>query len=82
MVEWKELLQKGTLSCNMHKWVFYPMLQIKRGNRDNDPYFFIKTFCYPSLEPPRRDSSNEGLQHTFLLRNYEKLSLNYPQRTL
>ena len=26
-------------------------------------------FCDPSLEPSRRDGSNEGSQHMFLLRN-------------
>ena len=35
--------------------------------------------CEPSLEPSRRDGSNEGSQHMFSLRNLIILSLNYPQ---
>ena len=37
---------------------------------DNYPIFFHQNlFCDPSLEPSRRDGSNEGLQHMFSLRN-------------
>ena len=37
--------------------------------------------CDPSLEPSRRNCSNEGSQHMFLLRN-KKLSFSYPQNFL
>ena len=46
-------------------------LQIRRGKRDNlESVLLLKKICCdPSLEPPRRDSSNEGSQHMFSLRN-------------
>ena len=33
------------------------------------PYFSIKIFCDPSLEPSYEDGSDEGSQHIFSLRN-------------
>ena len=49
------------------------VLQIRRGNRDNLGIIFLflslKHICDPSLEPSRRDGSNEGSQHMFWLRN-------------
>ena len=45
------------------------VLHIRRGIRDNFPYYSFKTCCDPSLEPSHRDGSNEGSQHIFLLRN-------------
>ena len=45
-------------------------------------YFFsslMKICCYLSLEPSRRDGSNEGSQHIFLLKNKKIFSLNHPQ---
>ena len=62
------------------------MLQIRRGNRDNlgiNVIFLHKNiFCDPPLEPSHQDGFNEGSQHTFLLRNKKKLSLNYPNYPL
>ena len=50
-----------------------PLLQIRKGERDNFPYFSIKNIhCYPSLGPSREDGSNEGLQRMFLWRNKKK----------
>ena len=40
------------------------MLQIRRGNRDNLG-MVRNMFCDLSLEPSRRDGSNEGSQHVF-----------------
>ena len=50
------------------------VLQIRMGNRDNFGIFihifsYISYICDPSLEPSRRDRSNEGSQHMFSLRN-------------
>ena len=49
------------------------ILQIRMGNRDNSGIFIhifhTKHICDPSLEPSRRDGSNEGSQHMFILRN-------------
>ena len=48
-------------------------LQIRRSNRYNLEIIFHispkNIFCDPSLEPSRRDGSNEGSQHMFSLRN-------------
>ena len=50
------------------------VLQIRKGNRDNFG-IFIHIFhkknhiCDPSLEQSRREGSNEGSQHMFILRN-------------
>ena len=44
-------------------------LQIKGGFEDNKRYFFLfrdeNICCDPSLEPSRRDGSNEGSQNMF-----------------
>ena len=63
-----------------------PVLQIRKVKRDNlgifshiPPKKYI--FCDPPLEPSRRDGSNEGSQHMFLLRNKKiifELSLILP----
>ena len=49
------------------------MLQLRRGKRDNFGIIFrippINIYCDPSLEPSYRDSSNEGSQHMFSLKN-------------
>ena len=45
-------------------------------------FLYKSIFCDPSLEPSRRDSSNEGSQHMFTLRNKKNLSLNYSQYPL
>ena len=48
------------------------VLQIRMGNRDNFGIFinfFEKHICDLSLEPSRRDRSNEGSQNMFSLRN-------------
>ena len=47
------------------------VLQTRRGNRDNLGIEFLhkNIFCGPPLEPSHRDSSNEGSQHIFSLRN-------------
>ena len=62
------------------------MFQIGRGKRDNLGKFSIllllKVYCNPSLEPSHRDSSNEGSQHMFSLRNKEKLCFNNLQYPL
>ena len=51
---------------------YVTVLQIRRGNRDNLPYFSIKTLCSdPSLEPSQRDGSKGGSQHMFSLRHRE-----------
>ena len=59
------------------------MLQIIRAKIDNLWIIFHMTLlnvcCDTSLEPSRRDDSNEWSQHMFLLRNKKKISLNYPQ---
>ena len=51
------------------------VLQIRRGNKDNLGIIFHiyhqNIFRDPSLEPSRRDGSNEGSQHMFSLRNKE-----------
>ena len=48
-------------------------LQIRRSNRYNLEIIFHLSpkniFCDPSLEPSRRDGSNEGSQHMFSLGN-------------
>ena len=47
------------------------MLQIGGGIWDNSKFFLSKnkSSCYPSLELSEQDSSNEGSQDMFLLRN-------------
>ena len=49
------------------------VLQIRSGNRDNlgiISHFLHKyILCDPSLEPSRRDGSNEGSQYMFSMRN-------------
>ena len=45
----------------------------EKGQRDNlgiiVHILHINIFCDPSLEPSRRDGSNEGSQYMFFLRN-------------
>ena len=49
-----------------------PELQIRKDDRDNletmTIFFHKNIFCDPSLESSRRDGSNEGSQHMFLLK--------------
>ena len=48
------------------------VLQIRRNKRDNLRIMFhysFKACCDPSLEPSRRDGSNEGSLHMLPLRN-------------
>ena len=56
-------------------------LQIRNGNRDNLGIIFhisaLNIYCDPSFELSQQEGSNEKLQHTFLLKNKKKLSLNY-----
>ena len=48
----------------------FAVLQIRRDNKDNlGISIYASPFCDPSLEPSYRDSSNEGSQHMFSLRN-------------
>ena len=51
----------------------FSVLQIRRGKRDNLGIIFhitpLKHMLRPSLEPSRRDGSNEVSQHMFSLRN-------------
>ena len=53
--------------------IYLPELQIRRSNIYNLEIIFhispINIFCDPSLEPSRRDGSNEGSQHMFSLGN-------------
>ena len=57
----------------MASLIFYIVLQIRRGNRDNlgmiSRVFQKNIFCDPPLEPSCCDGSNEGSQHMFSLRN-------------
>ena len=57
----------------MASLIFYTVLQIRRGNRDNlgiiSHVFQKNIFCDPPLEPSRLEGSNEGSQHMFSLRN-------------
>ena len=52
---------------------FFSALDKKGCNRDNlgtiSHIFYKILFCDPSLEPSHRDSSNEGSQYMFSLRN-------------
>ena len=54
----------------------YAVLQIRRDNRDNlgiiSQISPENIFSNPSLEPSRRDGSNEGSQYMFSLRNKKK----------
>ena len=57
------------------------MLHIRRSNSDDLGIIFhitLYNICYnPSLEPSRRDGSNEGSQHMFLLtdkKNYIRIT--------
>ena len=56
-----------------------PELQIRGGIEDNSILFFLfhieNICCDHSLEPSRRDGSNDGSQNMFLWRNME----NYPE---
>ena len=58
---------------NHKEKVVLSMLQIRKENRDNLEIIRHiskkKTFFDKSLEPSQRDSSNEGSQHMFSLRN-------------
>ena len=51
--------------------------QVRRGYRDDlgiiVHIFHTNIFCDPSLEPSRRDGSNEGSQRMFLLRNRKNI---------
>ena len=53
------------------------VLQIRRGNKDNlGMIFFVKNIhCDPSLEPSRRDGSNERSQRMFSSQNKGKKNL-------
>ena len=53
------LWQTTVAPFSEHKGGVGSFLKVPRGN---------SVFCDPSLEPSHRDGSNEGSQHTFLLR--------------
>ena len=54
------------------KTTHYAVLQIRKGNGGNLEIiyhiFSLKIFCDPSIEPSRRDGSNEGSQNMFVIR--------------
>ena len=56
-----------------------PELHLRGCKEDNSILFFLflieNICCGPSLEPSRRDGSNDGSQNMFLWRNME----NYPE---
>ena len=56
--------------------LYFPVLQIKRDNRDNLGIIShispLNIFCDLSLELSHRDGSNEGPQHMFSLRKNKK----------
>ena len=57
-------------------------VRMRRDERNNlGINFSYYVCCDRSLEPSRRDGSNEGSQHMFSLRN-KKISLNYSQYSL
>ena len=55
-------------------WLHH-VLEIRRGSRAGvvkghfSLFFHVNIYCDPSLEPPRRDGSNEGSQCMYWLRN-------------
>ena len=49
--------------CSIASLTIKVVFQIRRGNRDNFPYFSIKILYDPSLEPSYRDGFNEGPQY-------------------
>ena len=55
----------------MKKKLLTLKLQVKGCMEDNSIFFnfSMKTYCDPSLEPSRRDGSNDGSQNMFLWRN-------------
>ena len=52
---------------------FPAVFQIRRGSRDIlgiiSTVLHKSIYCDPSLEPSRRDGSDEGSQHMFSMRN-------------
>ena len=55
--------REGTLTDLQIKWIFYDNLEIS---------FIIseqKHTLWPAVKPSSQDTSDEGLQHMFLLRN-------------
>ena len=62
----------GPKMCEPLKFYCKPLsvIQIRRSNRDNLGIIsqILNIFCDSSLEPSRRDGSNEGSQHMFSLR--------------
>ena len=63
--------------CSIASLTIKVVFQIRRGYRDNFPYFSIKILYDPSLEPSYRDGFNEGPQ--YMLKWRDKLSQNHPQ---
>ena len=59
--------------CIFHVIKCNSELQIRGGIEDNLKIIFlflnVNIFCDPSLEPSRRDGSNEGSQNMFLWRH-------------
>ena len=57
-------------------------LQIYGDIEDNSKIFFLflnkNTYCDPSLEPSRRDGSNDGSQYTFERSSMEKNTFIFP----
>ena len=67
--------------CSIASMTIKVVFQIRRGNRDNFPYFSIKILYDPSLEPSYRDGFNEGPQYMLKWRDktsYLRIILNIP----
>ena len=77
---------QSDMGLNCLLLINFSVFQIRRGNRNKfgiiiHIFFHKNIFCGPSLELSHQEGSNEGSQHTFLLRNkktYFRIILNTP----